>query len=190
MLNNDPEAGITLHKVDTGIDTGEIILQEKLSIEDSDTYGNLQSKLAFLAAKPASNLLKILGYGKIIPSLPQDESKAHYYEMPNASQLTINWEKMTAAEIVRLVNACNPWNKAAGTSIAGWFIGITAVSIIEGEPVEAEAGTIIFCDEENGVVAQTTDKKRLKIDIIYTNDGFYLGINLIKFGIKLGAKFG
>lgn len=186
LLNNDKEAGVTVHKLDEGIDTGPIIMQEKIKIEENDTYGILQSKLAFLAAKQAANLLKILSYGSIIPSAPQDESKAAYYEMPGAKDLTIDWQKMTAAEIVRLVNACNPWNKGAGTFINDWFIGITEAAITGKDETTVAPGTIIACDEENGLIIKTLDNYKLSINIIYTNEGFFSGHRLSAFGITTG----
>jgi methionyl-tRNA formyltransferase len=190
LLNYDKEAGITIHKVDEGIDTGPVIMQEKIPIEDNDTYGTLQSKLAFLAAKQAANLLKILSYGTIIPAVTQDESKAAYYEMPTAEELTINWKEMDAEKIVRLVNACNPWNKGAGTMINNWGIGITEAEIIgECETGISSPGNILACNKEAGLIVSTMDNKKLKINIVYTNEGFFSGSRLAGFHINTGDTF-
>lgn len=190
MLNQDKEAGVTLHKVDGGIDTGEIVMQEKLVIEEQITYGALQSKLGLLAAKPAANLLKILSYGTIVPSKPQDESKAAYYEMPVAKDLTIDWAAMTAAQIVRLVNACNPWNKGAGAMINNWFMGVTEAEVID-ELVSADItpGTVMTCDKTNGLRVATSDSKTIKLTIVYLQEGFYSGYRLAEYGITSGMKF-
>ena len=190
MLHQDKEAGVTLHKVDGGIDTGEIVMQEKLVIEEQITYGALQSKLGLLAAKPAANLLKILSYGTIVPSKPQDESKAAYYEMPVARDLTIDWSTMTAAQIVRLVNACNPWNKGAGAMINNWFMGVTEAEVID-ELVSADItpGTVITCDKTHGLRVATSDSKTIKLTIVYLQEGFYSGYRLAEYGITSGMKF-
>ncbi len=185
MLNNDVEAGVTVHKVDEGIDTGDIIMQEKIGIDVKDTYGLLQSKLAFLAAKQSASLLKILTYGSIVPATKQDLSNAKYYEMPTAKDLTILWQDMKAEKIVRLVNACNPWNKGAGTSINNWGLGITEVEIIGAcEETTQKAGFVIYADKENGLIVKTIDNKKLKINIVYTNEGFFSGTRMGDFGIK------
>jgi methionyl-tRNA formyltransferase len=190
LLNNDHEAGVTLHKVDGGIDTGEIVMQEKTPIAETDTYGALQARLGYLAAKPAANLLKILSFGSFVPSSPQDESKANYYEMPGVKDLTINWEEMDAKKIVRLINACNPWNKGAGTTINDWFIGVTEAEIAgDAAKDEVTAGTILACDKEQGLLVKTSDGKKLKINIIYLQEGFYSGYRLSSFGISTGMKF-
>lgn len=190
ILNNNPEGGITLHRLDEGIDTGPIVLQEKLPIGPTDTYGILQSKLAHLGAKSAATLLKILSFGSIIPSTPQDETKAAYYKNPTAQQLTINWQTMDSHQIIRTVNACNPWNKAAGSSIGNWFLGITEVEISNIAANDTDkSGMIMAIDKENGLLVKTKDDKVLKINIIYLQEGFLSGWRLAEFGIKAGECF-
>lgn len=190
LLNNDAECGITVHRVDEGIDTGPIIMQEKLTIEPGDTYGLLQGKLAFLAAKQAQNLLKILSYGSIIPATAQDETKARYFEMPGAKDVTINWNEMECSHIIRLINACNPWNKGAGTTISNWFLGITEGEEAGNAPDETvQPGTILACNKTDGLLVQTKDRKKLKINIIYTQEGFFSGYRLAEFGMKPGDIF-
>ncbi|MBK7432604.1 MAG: hypothetical protein IPI66_01075 [Chitinophagaceae bacterium] len=190
LLNNDAEAGVTVHRVDEGIDTGPVILLEKMPIEPNDTYGLLQSKLAFLAAKLSASLLKILSYGTVIPSLKQDESKAAYYEMPKADELTINWQDMTASQINRLVNACNPWNKGAGATINNWVIGITEVEIIDTvDDPEMKPGTIISCDRSGGCIVRARGNQAVKLLVVYTSEGFFSGGRMADFGLKAGMQF-
>ena len=190
LLNNDAECGVTVHKVDEGIDTGAIIMQEKLTIGPEDTYGLLQGKLAFLAAKLAQNLLKILSYGSVVPATAQDETKARYFEMPGANDVTINWNEMECRQIIRVINACNPWNKGAGTTINNWFLGITEGEEAGNAPDESvQPGTILTCTKTDGLLVQTKDGKKLKINIIYTQEGFFSGYRLAEFGIKAGDNF-
>jgi methionyl-tRNA formyltransferase len=184
LINNDAESGVTLHKIDEGVDTGPVIMQERMLIEENDTYGTLQSKLAWLGAKQAARLLQILSYGQIIPASSQDESKAAYFEMPDATELTIKWDNMPAKQIIRLVNACNPWNKGAGTSINNWVIGIIECEISGETDDDLPPGTILSCNRIDGLVVKTCDKFRLKMNIIYTNEGFFSGWRLEQFGIN------
>ncbi|MBL0268434.1 MAG: hypothetical protein IPP99_07170 [Chitinophagaceae bacterium] len=188
MLNNDKEAGVTVHKVDGGIDTGEIIMQERIEIAEEDTYGSLQAKLGFIAARPAANLLKILSFGTMVPSRPQDESKARYFEMPTAKEITIRWN-MTASAIIRLVNACNPWNKGAGAMVNNWLIGIAEAEMAGEAADDLAPGTIITCDRENGLQVKTADQKKLKLTIVYLQEGFFSGHRLSQFGIEQGMSF-
>jgi methionyl-tRNA formyltransferase len=190
ILNNDAEGGITLHRLDDGIDTGPIVLQEKLPIAATDTYGMLQSKLAHLGAKSAATLLKIMSFGSIIPSAPQDETKAAYYKNPTAQNLTINFKTMDSGKIIRIINACNPWNKAAGAMVNNWMIGITEAEISNDIANEADvAGKIVTLDKENGLIVKTADNKLIKITIIYLQEGFLSGWRLAAFGIKAADCF-
>jgi methionyl-tRNA formyltransferase len=190
LLRNDTESGVTVHQVDGGVDTGPIIMQEKTAIAPTDTYGTLQGKLAWLGAKQAANLLKILSYGSVLPSTPQNEAAANYYEMPGADAFTINWQEMDSARIIRLVNASNPWNKGAGTRLNEWIMGITEAEVIGGaEPGEAVPGTIIVCNEQEGLIVKTKDEKLLRINIIYTQEGFFSGYRMAAIGVKTGEVF-
>jgi methionyl-tRNA formyltransferase len=190
ILNNDEAGGITLHLIDEGIDTGPIVLQESLAISNTDTYGIMQSKLAHLGAKSAATLFKILSFGSFIPAIPQDESKAAYYNNPKAEDLTLNWQTMNSHEILRTINACNPWNKAAGAMLDHWMIGITEAEMSSMPANNAELpGTIIAIDSENGLVVQTSDDKLLKITIVYLQEGFLSGWRLAAFGINIGDQF-
>jgi methionyl-tRNA formyltransferase len=191
LLNNDKESGVTVHQVDEGIDTGPIIIQEKVQITENDTYGLLQTKLAYTGARLAEQLLKILSYGRMIPATPQDETKAKYYKMPVAKELTINWQQMSAASIIRMINACNPWNKGAGTSFQQWIFGITEAEDIGVNTESAEEpGTVLCCNREEGLIIKTSDNRQLRVNIVYTSEGFFSGARLAEFGIRKGVILG
>jgi methionyl-tRNA formyltransferase len=192
ILNNDSEAGITLHCVDEGIDTGPIVLQETMPISNFDTYGIVQSKLAHAGAKSAATLLKILSFGSIVPSTPQEESLAAYYKNPTAKDITINWQTMPSQKIIKTINACNPWNKAAGAIINNWMIGITVAEIIEKAHLDIQAnkpGEVLIITKEDCVLVKTVDDRVIKINIIYLQEGIISAWRLAEFGIKMGDCF-
>src|SRR5882757_3740068 len=117
IKNREKYAGVTVHKVDEGMDTGPVVIKEMLRTDAADTYGILNNKLAELAAKLAGVLIKMASFDIAIPSKPQDETKARYFTRQKSKEITINWETMDADTIIALINACNPWNKGAVTSI-------------------------------------------------------------------------
>jgi methionyl-tRNA formyltransferase len=97
---------------------------------------------------------------------------------------------MPAQKIERLVNACNPWNKGAGTTINNWGIGMTEAEIVgECETTDIAPGKILACNNEAGLIVSTMDNKKLKINIIYTNEGFFSGSRLAVFQVKAGDSF-
>jgi methionyl-tRNA formyltransferase len=97
---------------------------------------------------------------------------------------------MDSAAIKALINACNPWNKGAGTIFNDQVIGITEAEIIEAEEVTAAPpGTIIACNKEDGLIVKTRDGKQLRVNIYYTHQGFFSGYRMQAIGVKAGAAF-
>lgn len=190
MLNGETHGGITIHTADQNIDTGPVIMQQQIAIEDKDTFGIQMHKLGILGASMATNLLQLYRLNSILPSIPQDESKAKYYCKPVAADLMINWNTMTSRHIIRLINACNPWNKGAGTMINNTGIYICDAEILEEIPSsKVMPGTIISLDEISGLKIYCFDNKVIRINVIYTPEGFFAGYRLADRGIKINDTF-
>ncbi len=190
MLNGETESGITIHMVDEHIDTGPIVMQQKIAIEDRDTFGLQLHKLGILGATMAMNLLQLCRLSLVPPSVPQDASKAMYYKKPVAADLMINWNTMNSQQVIRLINACNPWNKGAGAIINNMVICLT-----DAEPTgeiytgKATPGSIISLDEQAGLKIYCFDNKPVKINIICTPQGFFAGKRLMDYGVKTDDIF-
>ncbi len=88
ILNGDTESGVTLHKIDSGIDTGEIIAQKTFTIDISDTARDLYFKYLDHALHLfKENIQKILD-GEI-SSCPQAYQKSSYF-----SKKSINFDEI------------------------------------------------------------------------------------------------
>jgi methionyl-tRNA formyltransferase len=85
LKNGESVAGVTLHEVDEGIDTGPIIAQTTFSIfpdvdEVKDVYGR--------SVRAAENILRdYLPIVDLLKATPQDESRAHYYSAADIARL-------------------------------------------------------------------------------------------------------
>lgn len=190
MLNGETESGITVHVVDEHIDTGPIVIQQKIPIDDTDTFGNQLQKLGRLGAAMVHHLLHVYRLGPVLPSIPQDNTKAGYFKKPVAADLMINWKAMESTKVIRLINACNPWNKGAGAIINGMGICLTDAEPVEALPGSASLpGTIITLDEKEGLKIYCFDNKVIKINVISTNEGFFAGKKLMDYGIKINDRF-
>ena len=77
IMNGDKETGITIMYMGKGMDTGDILAQEKLMIEDSDTKESLFNKLGELGANMINNIIDKLAKGDITP-IPQNEEEVTY----------------------------------------------------------------------------------------------------------------
>ena len=69
IINGDEETGVTIMYMDVSLDTGDIILQKKIEIEDDETAGSLHDKLARLGAQALIEALDDIKVGKARESL-------------------------------------------------------------------------------------------------------------------------
>ena len=106
VLNGDKETGITTMYMDVGMDTGDMILKEKVTIGDDETTGELWDRLAKIGGELLVKTLKEIenGTAKRIKQ-GEDFSLA---PMLDKSIAKIDWENKTAREIKNLVRGLNP----------------------------------------------------------------------------------
>lgn len=139
LINGENETGITVHYVDEGIDTGDIILQEKVEISPEDTVGSLYyDKLYPLGVKLIAQAVEGIRKG-IAPRIPQASDKASYQPMIAEDDVKIDW-KNGAAEIYNLVRGSNP-SPGAQTLFRGEKIKIWDAQIIPSSLV-SEPGEV------------------------------------------------
>ena len=109
LLNGDHETGITIMQMDAGLDTGAILLQEKIAIHDDDTAQTLHDKLALLGARC---ILRALGENPAPRA--QEDGAATYADKIAKAEAVIDWSR-SAADICRQIRAFNPAPGAATT---------------------------------------------------------------------------
>lgn len=107
LINGETETGITIMKMDKGLDTGPIILQKSLKIELDDTFPDLDQKLSQIAI--LALLEGIFPYieGKLKPQI-QDNAQATICREFNRNDGKIDWFK-TAKEIYNQYRGLTPW---------------------------------------------------------------------------------
>jgi len=108
LLQGDRETGITIMKMNEKMDEGDIIAQQRIPIDSTDTYLMLSEKLSFLGAQMLGDAVEQYVQHKIIP-VPQDHTKATYCTLITKEMGQIGWEKETATEIERKLRAFTPW---------------------------------------------------------------------------------
>ena len=189
IKNREPFAAVSIHIIDDGADTGAIVLQENIRLSVDDTYGMLEEKLSYLAIKLAGTLLKIISLGFALQSKQQDESKAHYYDIQELHELTIDWKLMGADDIIALMNACNPYNKGAATRLNNKIIRLLVAGKYDiGAPDQASPGTIISIDDNRMDVA-VINNELLSISFLYIDEGFVTPSYLIRSGVRKNMMF-
>ncbi|WP_276486070.1 methionyl-tRNA formyltransferase [Paraflavitalea pollutisoli] len=184
-----PQGGISVHQMDGSFDTGPLIMQAPIPISPDISFGMLNTQLAFAGQHLTQHLLPLLDSGQV--SSFAQTGPSNWYRKPQASDLVIDWHTMTASSIKALVKACNPWNKGAVTSWNGWSFGITEASIHPAEAVnEAIPGTIVEISEEKGLLVTCVDNLLLKAEIVYCEEGFFMGHQLALFGLQKLTRLG
>ncbi len=103
----DEFAGVSIMKLDAGVDTGPVLAQAQVRIMDTDTAGTLTEKLSRTGGQMLAEILPRWVSGTIVPRL-QDDEKASYTRKVEKGDGEINWAK-PATEIWRQVRALQPW---------------------------------------------------------------------------------
>jgi methionyl-tRNA formyltransferase len=107
ILAGDAETGITIMKMDAGLDTGPLLSTAREPIRPDDTTASLSERLSFIGAQLMANTLpKYLG-GEIVPQ-PQPQDGATYSPKIAKADAQIDWRR-PAAEIEHKVRAYMPW---------------------------------------------------------------------------------
>jgi len=107
ILAGDTRSGITIMKMDPGVDTGPILRQRPIPISPDDTGGSLFSKLASLGAELLIETLPDYLAGKILPQA-QDERLASYAPLLKKGDGLLDFHR-PVEELLRVVRAFNPW---------------------------------------------------------------------------------
>jgi methionyl-tRNA formyltransferase len=158
ILNGDEQTGITIMRMDPGIDTGPILNQVPLQLSRVETAGALGSTLSILGA---DLLVKTLpGYldGTLSP-IPQDDSLATYAPMIKKEAGLLDFSQ-SATYLERKVRAFNPW-PGAYTFWNNGMLKIHRTHITEG--VLAPPGKRIIHEK---LPAYTTGHGILVIDFL------------------------
>lgn len=101
LIRGEAKTGITIMQMDEGVDSGDILFQEEISIEPGETYDHLHDRLAVLGAKCLLRTMDRLAQG-IVHRIPQDHSLATLAPRLKKEDGLIRWES-TARDIVHFV---------------------------------------------------------------------------------------
>ncbi|MCJ0826157.1 methionyl-tRNA formyltransferase [Luteimonas sp. 50] len=107
----DPETGVCLMQMEKGLDTGPVLLSQRLAIGGSETGGQLHDRLAALGAQTLADGLGLLRAGMRPVAKPQAESGVTYARKLDKAEAKLDWSQ-PAEVLARKVRAFNPWPMA------------------------------------------------------------------------------
>ena len=158
ILHGDTTTGVTIMKMDIGLDNGPILTLREFSIKEPITGGDLSRKLSILGARTLGEVLPSYINGMIAP-YPQDESKATYTKKLKKTDGKLDFN-LSAHELASIVLAFNPW---PGTffELEGRFIKVHEAHAHDTFVAEPEGHYIV-----NNKPAIGTSKGLLVLDVV------------------------
>ena len=182
VLNGDKETGITTMYMAKGMDTGDIILQEKTPIGEDETAAELFDRMAVLGAETLLKTIPLLQAGTA-PRIPQNEAEASHVSMLSKEQAQIDFSK-TADEVHHFICGMSDW-PCAFTSIGGKRLKVyrshrTALTSKQsaGSVVENKKVLTVVCGDGNCVElteVQYDNGKRMPSDAFLRGHAVEIG---------------
>lgn len=134
IINGEAYTGVTTFKLKHEIDTGDILLNEKITIEDNETAGTLHDKMKEIGAEVLLQTVKGLAEESITEK-PQDNFNIKHAPKIFTETCAIDWNK-SAVDINNLIRGLSPY-PAAFTQLDGKKLKIFAASIENSTPTVA-----------------------------------------------------
>lgn len=150
LLAGDSETGVSIMRMEEGLDTGPVLARRAIPIEERDTAGTLHDKLASIGAVMIVEALRELGAGRA-QFIPQSSEGVSYARKIGKHEAVLDWRR-TCAELDRAVRAFNPAPGAAttlgGVALKVWSARPGKGGGTPGEVLRADAGgLLVACGE-------------------------------------------
>ena len=188
IINGDKTTGVTTMYMDTGMDTGDMILQQETEIKENETTGELWDRLSIIGANLLVKTLKKIE-DNTAPRIPQGDNFT-MAPMLEKSMSKIDWQNKSAEQIKNLVRGLNPimgtYTYLNGKKIKIWEVDIENLNIEQ----DVECGTVIKSDCKEGLYVKCKNGI-IKILIIQGENARKMKIQEFLLGnqIEEGSKF-
>jgi methionyl-tRNA formyltransferase len=140
ILEGDPWTGVTIFRLDHGMDTGPVLLQRTEKILHDDTAGTLSDRLARLGAAVLREACELIRAGGAV-YLEQAAEGATYAPVLQKEDGIVSWAR-PADQCQRFVRAMTPWPGAA-TRLRGQPLKLLRVELVDLLPSGAPPGALI-----------------------------------------------
>lgn len=172
VIDGDAESGVTIMQMDEGIDTGDILLMQRYTLDEKETGGSLFERLAALGGPMVLEVLQKAENGTLQP-VPQNHAEHTYARMLSKDMGQIDFTQ-PAVQIERLIRGLNPW-PSAYTCLDGKVLKLWSAEVVSPEQA-AERG---IAQTEPGTVAAVGKREIL----VQTGDG-YLAVTEVQLAGK------
>lgn len=144
IFNGEKEHGVTVHRMEAGVDAGPIAYQSLFPIADDESAFSVSLKCVREGMELMSRLLQAAEAGSI-PSVPQDLAKRRYFgrEVPEGGQFSWEWP---AQKVINFVRACDYFPFDSPWGHPHTCLGVQEVALVKasrtGQPCQVMPGTI------------------------------------------------
>ena len=188
LKNGEHKLTVTIHNINDKFDDGPQVWAKSINREQHFSFGAANDVLSQVTVEGVIYILNQLASGKAAQRLPVSSGIAKYYPKPGLKDVLINWQEMTAEQIVDLIQACNPWNKGAITYYNNQPIKILDAEIIDAPAKDGiKAGAIVNVQQQLDIL--TSNGKIMRINMLNINDSFIPGRHAVFFGFKEQTQF-
>ena len=154
----DPETGVTIMQMDAGLDTGDMLLTERVAIAPDDTTGTLHDRLAALGARMIVEALELAACGGL-RAVKQPAEGVTYAHKIDKAEAAIAWSH-SAATIERRIRAFDPFPGAIAR-VGAETVKVWRAHAVPGRGTVAP-GTVVSLDDQ-GIGVACGDGSRLEI---------------------------
>jgi len=151
IINGESVTGVTIMRMDVGMDTGDMLLKVEEPIGPDDTAGSLTGRMSVLGAGLLTKALGELEAGMITP-VKQDADMATYAPMLKKEMGRIDWTK-SADELSRLVRGLDPW-PGAYTALGSDTLKVWSAAVYDEVSFSGVPGEIVDVNK-NGIKVMT-----------------------------------
>ncbi|WP_417845223.1 methionyl-tRNA formyltransferase [Thalassospira povalilytica] len=188
LINGESKFGVTVHYVDGGIDTGDIILQRFGDISISDTYRTLLDKAVNLCASTLCDAIELIRKDEVVPVAQNSVDPVGFYcarRVPGDELIDWNVSSERLHNFIRAITLPGPCARA--------FVQDQEFAIVRSEPISGAPDYIGRCGEvvgvsKRGIVVKTSDNTILITEIAVVDESGKIGeISVPR--MKIGTRF-
>jgi methionyl-tRNA formyltransferase len=156
LRNGERWSGLTIHVMDSGLDTGDILYQVKVRTRKGDTVASLYDRIMGRGIMLVPRLVREAGRGKLRPH-PQPESGASYYSSVEVGDFRLDWT--WPAERLRRLIQTSPGQ--CFCDVAGQRLFFMDAEVVAGEG-DVSPGVLVQLGRTGGTVRAGQDAVRLR----------------------------
>lgn len=186
LINGETDTGLTTFIIEPKIDTGKILLQQTVDIEEFDDYGSLAEKMSHVGADLLVKTLDQLENEEIKP-LPQNKGGASMAPKITSTFTVINWQK-PASELNNLVRGLSPFPGVQST-LNGKRIKLYKTHVIESNS-DYEPGVLSAIESDN-IQIQTLSGQLVVTEVQLEGKKRMLVSDFLRgYSLEVGTKLG